>query len=119
MIDPANFDPDRFKENAAAAARLLRALASERRLMILCQLTGGERTVGALQPLIGVSQSALSQHLAVLRSDGLVATRRDGLSIYYRIADPAAAQVMATLAAIFCPDDVETQHAQIPDSAGA
>ncbi|MDH7972628.1 metalloregulator ArsR/SmtB family transcription factor [Sphingomonas sp. AR_OL41] len=119
MIDPANFDADRFKENAAAAARLLRALASERRLMILCQLTGGERAVGELQPLIGVSQSALSQHLAVLRSDGLVATRRDGLSIYYRIADPAAAQVMATLAAIFCPDDVETPHAQVTDPAGA
>lgn len=118
-IDHATFDPARFRENAAAAARLLRALASEPRLMILCQLTGGERAVGELQPLVGLSQSALSQHLAVLRGDGLVATRREGLSIFYRIADPAAAQVMATLAAIFCPDDVETRHADITDSADA
>lgn len=119
MIDPAAFDMTRFGENAAAAARLLRALANERRLMILCQLSGGERSVGELQPLIGLSQSALSQHLSVLRSDGLVATRRDGLSIFYRIADPAAAQVMATLAAIYCSDDVETPHAQVPDRAEA
>lgn len=119
MIDPATFDITRFEENAAAAARLLRALANERRLMILCQLSGGEQSVGELQPLIGLSQSALSQHLSVLRSDGLVATRRDGLSIYYRIADPAAAQVMTTLAAIFCSDDVETSNAQVPDRAEA
>ena len=119
MIDPAIFDITRFEESAAAAARLLRALANERRLMILCQLSGGERSVGELLPLIGLSQSALSQHLSVLRSDGLVATRRDGLSIFYRIADPAAAQVMATLAAIYCSDDVETHHAQVPDRAEA
>ncbi|CAN5291680.1 metalloregulator ArsR/SmtB family transcription factor [soil metagenome] len=114
MIDPATFDVARFRESAAAAARLLRALASERRLMILCQLTSGEHSVGELLPLIGVSQSALSQHLAVLRSDGLVATRREGLSIRYRIADPAAAQVMATLAAIYCSDDVPPADGQFP-----
>lgn len=119
MVDLAAFDMTRFEESAAAAARLLRALANERRLMILCQLSAGERSVGALLPLIGLSQSALSQHLAVLRSDGLVATRRDGLAIHYRIADPAAAQVMATLAAIFCPDDVETSNVQDPDRADA
>ena len=114
-MDAATFDIARFEENAAAAARLLRALANERRLMILCQLSGGERSVGELLPLIGLSQSALSQHLSVLRSDGLVATRRDGLSIHYRLADPAAAQVMATLAAIYCSDDVETNHVQALD----
>ncbi len=118
-MDPATFDITRFEENAAAAAKLLRALANERRLMILCQLSGGERSVGELLPLIGLSQSALSQHLAVLRADGLVTTRREGLSIRYRIADPAAAQVMVTLAAIFCSDDVETSNAQVTDRAEA
>ena len=117
MIDLATFDITRFEESAAAAARLLRVLANERRMMILCQLSGGERSVGELLPLIGISQSALSQHLAVLRSDGLVATRREGLSIRYRIVDPAAAQVMTTLASIFCSDDVETPYAKIPDRA--
>ena len=117
MIDLATFDITRFEESAAAAARLLRVLANERRMMILCQLSGGERSVGELLPLIGISQSALSQHLAVLRSDGLVATRREGLSIRYRIVDQAAAHVMTTLAAIFCSDDVETPNAQIVDRA--
>lgn len=115
MIDLATFDMARFEASAANAARLLRALANERRLMILCQLSGGERSVGELLPLIGVSQSALSQHLAVLRSDGLVATRREARSIRYAIADPAAAQVLATLAAIFCADDVETSDAPNAD----
>ncbi len=119
MIDLTTFDMARFEESAAAAAQLLRALANERRLMILCQLTGGERSVGELLPCIGISQSALSQHLAVLRKDGLVTTRREGLSIRYRISNPAAAQVMTTLAAIFCPDNVETPDAQAPDRANA
>ncbi len=119
MIDLATFDITRFEKSAAAAARLLRVLANERRMMILCQLSGGERSVGELLPLIGISQSALSQHLAVLRSDELVTTRREGQSIRYRIADPAAAQVMTTLAAIFCSDDVETPNAQIPDRVDA
>ena len=119
MIDLAHFDITRFEASATAAARLLRALANERRLMILCQLSAGELSVGELLPRIGLSQSALSQHLAVLRSDGLVATRRDGVSIRYRIADSAAAQVMATLAAIFCSDDVETSSVQDPERADA
>ena len=115
MIDLTTFDVARFEASAAAASQLLRALANERRLMILCQLSGGERSVSELLPLIGISQSALSQHLAVLRNDGLVATRREGLSIRYRISNPAAAQVMATLAAIFCPDDVEKNDDQAAD----
>ena len=110
MIDPTTFDATRFAASAAAAATLLKALANEKRLMILCQLSGGEMTVGALQPRVGLSQSALSQHLAVLRADGLVTTRREGQAIHYAIGDPAVATLMATLAAIFCPDDVEISH---------
>lgn len=94
----------RFEASAAAAATLLRALANEKRLLVLCQLGDEELSVGALQARLGLSQSALSQHLAVLREEGIVATRRDGQTIHYRIADPAAVQVIATLASIFCPE---------------
>ena len=106
MFDLANFDIARFEASATQAAKLLRALGNERRLMILCQLTDGERSVGELQSLVGLSQSALSQHLAVLREEGIVATRREGQTIWYRIDDPAAVRVVATLAEIFCPPDM-------------
>jgi ArsR family transcriptional regulator len=96
-------DPQAFARSADAAARMLRALASAPRLMILCQLTGGEHSVGALQPLTGLSQSALSQHLAVLREEGLVGTRRKHQHILYHLADPDAARLLETLAAIYCP----------------
>lgn len=107
MFDLANFDITAFEASAGQAAKLLRALANERRLMILCQLADGERPVGELQPLVGLSQSALSQHLAVLREEGVVATRREGQTIWYRIADPAAVKVVSTLAEIFCPPDMK------------
>jgi ArsR family transcriptional regulator len=103
MIDHANIDIAQLEASAAQAASLMRALANERRLMILCQLVGCERSVGELQPLVGLSQSALSQHLAVLREEGLVATRRESQTIWYRIIDPAAVRVVETLAEIFCP----------------
>lgn len=90
-----------FEANATEAARLLKALANERRLLILCQIGDGERSVGSLK--VGLSQSALSQHLALLREEGLVATRRDAQTIYYRIANPAVLQVIATLSDIYCP----------------
>ena len=107
MLDLATFDITRFEASAAQAARLLRALANERRLMILCQLTDGERSVGDLLPRVGLSQSALSQHLAVLREEGVVATRREAQTVWYRIEDPAAVKVVATLAEIFCPPDMK------------
>lgn len=107
MVDLANFDITRFEASASEAAKLLRALGNERRLMILCQLTDGERSVGELQPLVGLSQSALSQHLSVLREEGVVATRREAQTIWYRITDPAALKVVATLAEIFCPPEIK------------
>lgn len=84
---------------------MLRSLANPHRLLILCLLAGGEMSVGALQARVDLSQSALSQHLARLRDEGLVATRREGTSIVYRIADPAVLQIMTTLAAIYCPPE--------------
>ncbi|HEX6859838.1 MAG TPA: metalloregulator ArsR/SmtB family transcription factor [Caulobacteraceae bacterium] len=110
MFDLDTIDLTAFESSAGQAARLLRALANERRLMILCQLGERERTVSELMPLVGLSQSALSQHLAVLREEGVVATRREGQSIWYRIADPAAVKVVSTLAEIFCPPDVRHPH---------
>jgi len=110
MFDLANFDISRFQASAGDAAKLLRALGNERRLMILCQLTEGERSVGQLTPRVGLSQSALSQHLAVLREEGVVATRREAQTVWYRIADPAAVKVVATLAEIFCPPDLKPSH---------
>ena len=96
-----------FEASAGKAADLLRTLGNEKRLLILCQLGSSELAAGALQEPLGLSQSALSQHLAVLREAGVVSTRRDAQTIWYRIADPAAVKVIETLAAIFCPDKPE------------
>ncbi len=108
MFDLARFDLTLFEDSAGRAAALLRSLANERRLMILCQLVDGEMSVGALQERIGLSQSALSQHLALLREEGIVATRRERQSIFYRIADPAALRVLETLAELFCPPEMRS-----------
>lgn len=105
MIDLGPLDLTRLQVNARQAARKLKALSNEKRLMILCQLGDRERSVGALQPLVGLSQSALSQHLALLRDEGLVIARRDGQAIYYRLADPSAVRIIATLAELYCPPD--------------
>lgn len=99
--------PEMFAARAAEAAALLKALAHEARLMVLCQLSLSEHSVGQLQAGSGLSQSALSQHLAKLREEGLVATRREAQTIFYRLADPKAARVLETLAAIYCPPPQE------------
>ncbi len=111
MFDFSTFDITRFEASAGRAAKLLKALANERRLMILCRLVDGERSVGRLQPTVGLSQSALSQHLAVLREEGVVATRRDGPTVWYRISDPGTVRVVATLGEIFCPPPTTIQEA--------
>ena len=103
MSDLHTLSLQQFQASAGEASRLLKALSNEKRLMILCQLGTGERAVSELLPLVGLSQSALSQHLAVLREEGLVAGRREGVSILYRVADPAALKVIALLADIYCP----------------
>ena len=95
-------DAKELTAKAAEAARLLTALANESRLMILCELVEGERSVGTLVEAVGLTQSALSQHLAKLRAAGIVATRRDAQTIYYRLASEAAGSVMTTLAEIYC-----------------
>jgi ArsR family transcriptional regulator len=92
-----------LEARAADVAGLLAALANPRRLIILCRLSmDGECGVGALAEAIGLSQSALSQHLAVLRDQGVVSTRREGLNIFYRISDVRTQALMQALEKIFC-----------------
>lgn len=109
MFDTSRFDLSRFEESAGRAAALLRLLSNEKRLMILCQLADGEMSVGEIQSRVGLSQSALSQHLALLRAESVVATRRESQMIYYRISDPAALRIIETLAELFCPPELRKQ----------
>ncbi|MFP4125514.1 MAG: metalloregulator ArsR/SmtB family transcription factor [Alphaproteobacteria bacterium] len=88
---------------AGRAARLLRLMGHDARLMILCHLADSEQHVGALEAKLGLSQSALSQHLARLRGEGLVATRRSGQQIFYRLASAEAARILAALHEVYCP----------------
>jgi len=100
-----------MEQAAAAASRLLKALANERRLMILCHLSESERSVGELERLVGLSQSALSQHLARLREDGLVKTRRAAQTIYYSLDGEAAPRVIAVLYELYCaPLERKAEH---------
>jgi DNA-binding transcriptional ArsR family regulator len=93
-----------LEANADAAARFLKLIASEQRLLILCHLVEkGELTVNGLADAVGLSQSALSQHLARLREDGLVAFRREAQTLHYRIADGRAVRLLKVLKQIFCP----------------
>ncbi len=86
---------------AESAARLLKLLASEQRLLLLCRLVEGEASVGVLAEHAKLSPSAASQHLAKMRAEGLVATRREAQAIYYRLDDPAAMRVLAILYDIY------------------
>lgn len=94
-----------MQQHAGEAAALLRSLGNEQRLLVLCHLVEGELGVGALLSRIALSQSALSQHLGVLREAGLVQTRREGQQVFYSLVPGPAQQVMATLHAIYCGDD--------------
>jgi ArsR family transcriptional regulator, virulence genes transcriptional regulator len=91
-----------MRRNAGAAAAMLRMLSHEARLFVLCELVGGERSAGALVEASGLSQSALSQHLAKLRDEGLVKTRREGQAIFYALADSKAARLIETLHDLYC-----------------
>jgi ArsR family transcriptional regulator, virulence genes transcriptional regulator len=100
--------PDDFREltelhdMASNACELLKAMANEWRLIILCQLSEGEKTVSELQAILGLSQSALSQHLAVLRREKIVSARKEAQSVYYSLAGDEATRVMQTLHDLFC-----------------
>lgn len=92
-----------FEKNAIEVTDILRALANQRRLMILCKLVEyGEATVGSLVEEVGISQSALSQHLSKLRDEGIVTFRRESQTLWYRIADQRIEELFATLHRLFC-----------------
>jgi DNA-binding transcriptional ArsR family regulator len=96
---------EKLAQRAGDAAQLMKLLANETRLLILCRLVAErEMSAGAIVAAAGLGQSAVSQHLARLRDDNLVATRRDGQTIYYRIADKNVARIIALLKDIYCRD---------------
>ncbi len=97
-----------MENNSEEAARLMAMLSNPKRLMILCQLLDGEKSVMALVDAIKISQSALSQHLAKLRASGLVATRRDAQTIYYRSAGREAVAVLEVLNSLYCATDEDS-----------
>ena len=102
MDDLSSKDLAELSKNADRAADFLKALANRNRLTILCLLSQGERSVSDLEAFLGIRQPTLSQQLAVLREENLVATRRDGKAIYYRLASQEAVQVIGMLYDLFC-----------------
>lgn len=114
-----NYDPipppsGPFEAQAAQAAALLRTLSNETRLLVLCHLAESEElSVGELLGRVALGQSAMSQHLARLRAEGLVATRKEAQNVFYRISDPRARQLLGLLHDLFCPDlDAEPGEVQ-------
>ena len=107
-----DLDMQTMRDAASATASLLRTLGNPDRLLLLCQLSQGERAVGELEELVGLRQPSLSQQLAVLRNEGLVQTRRDGKRIFYRIAEPRLLVLLGTLYQLYCP------HDEAPPAAG-
>jgi DNA-binding transcriptional ArsR family regulator len=99
---PALPDPAAMRAHAGDAARLLKTIANEKRLQVLCLLVEGERSVGELNAQLDLSQSALSQHLAVLREEGLVQTRRQAQAVLYSVAPGPVQQILRALHAIYC-----------------
>ena len=102
MSELAPLDPAEMRARAHEASNLLKALAHESRLMLLCLLAGQERSVTELEELLGLRQPNVSQQLARLRLDGLVDTRREGKTIYYKLARDDVRRIIGTLYEIYC-----------------
>ena len=99
----ADLDIEQMREAAGQATAMLRVLANEDRLLLLCQLTQGEACVSELEQLLVIRQPTLSQQLAILRAEQIVSTRREGKKIFYRVSDARAVAVLATLYGLYCP----------------
>ncbi len=100
----SNTSLDVMKKNALKAEKMLKLLANSKRLLILCNLLRKECSVNELTVLVGLSQSALSQHLAKMRNEGLVGTHKQGTTIYYRINKPEVEAILSTLYLIYCKE---------------
>jgi DNA-binding transcriptional ArsR family regulator len=96
--------PELLRSGAAQAVAVLKILANEDRLMLMCQLSQGEHCVSELEQELGIAQPTLSQQLGVLRNDGIVSTRRQGKNIYYSVADPRALEILVLLHRLYCPE---------------
>ena len=99
-----------LENNAQSAARLLKLMASEQRLMLLCRLIEGEASVGTLADHARMAHSTTSQHLAKMRAEGLVATRRDAQTIYYRLENPAAVTILDALCSVYRGPSIKPQR---------
>lgn len=105
MLADSDIGVEALEENAERAAALLRSIGSKWRLLVLCQLVKGEKSVGELERIIGLSQSALSQHLMVLRRNDLVKTRRAAQMIFYSLNGPEVTAILNTLYGLYCGAD--------------
>ncbi|MFW6024626.1 MAG: ArsR/SmtB family transcription factor [Dichotomicrobium sp.] len=105
--DISDADLERMVQNARHASEFLKALAHEGRLMILCYLVTGEKSVGELESLLSARQAAVSQQLARLRYEGLVESRREGKTIYYRLTDNRARQILEVVYDMFCRENAD------------
>lgn len=103
IADCTELNIELMRSAAKEATVVLRALANEDRLLLLCQLSQGEKSVGELEELLDLHQPSLSQQLGVLRSEGLVNTRRDGKRIYYSVADEKVLALLAAMYELYCP----------------
>ena len=98
-------NPELLRGAAGQAVAALKVLANEDRLLLLCQLSQGEMCVSELEEALDIHQPTLSQQLGVLRTEGVVETRRQGKNIYYSVADPALLEILAVLYRLYCPKD--------------
>ena len=102
-MDTPPLDPLRLRAAATEAVAALKVLGNADRLLLLCELSQGERTVGELESRLDIRQPTLSQQLSVLRIEGVVSTRREGRHIHYRVCDPRLLKVLETLYTLYCP----------------
>jgi len=106
-INAASFDIDGLEAQASRASALLSAMCNEKRLIILCQLVNGEHSVNDLTNLLAAPQSTISEHLALLRRNGLVQARRDGQTQFYSLAGAEARAILETLQSLYCEPNSE------------
>lgn len=104
-MDTTTLNIAQMREAAGQATAMLRVLANEDRLLLLCQLTQGEACVSELEELLGIRQPTLSQQLSVLRNEGIVSTRREGKKIFYQLDEGRALSLLNTLYGLYCPTD--------------
>ena len=102
MPDTSSMEMSLLLDAARKASGLLRVLANENRLLLMCQLSQSERSVGELENLLSIRQPTLSQQLGILREEGLVATRRVGKQVFYRVNDPQTLRILQTLYDLYC-----------------